>query len=101
MKVRTTNGLINVPNNPMQAYLMGKRHGTQENMDLVSMALLDKCGFHTRQDGPDDTQSIEYVYRQIGKYAEEINEGRMKRREIKDMLAEEAGIEFRDGGDAE
>lgn len=92
---------MRIPNNPMQAYLTGKRHGTQENMDMVAMALLDKCGFHTRQDGPDDTQSVEYLYGQIVKYAAEINEGRIKRREIKDMLAEEAGIEFRDGGDAE
>lgn len=92
---------ISIPNNPMKAYMLGKRHGAQETMDLVAMTLIDKCGFHAKREVPDDTQSIDFLYRQIVSYATEINEGRIKRKEIKDMLAEEAQIEFKDGGDAE
>ena len=89
---------MKIPNNPQQAYLMGKRHGTQENMDLVAMALTDKCGFHVREETEDcrDTKSVAYLYEQLEYYAAEINAGRIKRKDIKKMLAEEQSLAFED-----
>lgn len=92
---------VTIPNNPMKAFLLGKRQGTKDNMDMVAMTLIDKCCFHVKREVPDDTQSIDFLYRQLVSYAAEINEGRIKRKEIKDMLAEEAQIEFKDGDEAE
>lgn len=85
-----------IPNNPYQAYLMGKRHGMQDNMDLVAVCLLDKCGFHAKSEDVTDRQSIEYLYGQLTEYAAEINSGRIKRRDIKEMLCDEAKISFSD-----
>lgn len=85
-----------LPNNPTKAYLLGKLHGTQENMDLVAMALLDKCGFHLHSTEPGDAQSIEYLFAQLESYAAEINEGRISRRDIKKMLREDEKIIFSD-----
>lgn len=84
---------MKVPNNPMQAYLVGKRHGTQENMDMVAMALTDKHGWGITGEG----DTIEALYAQLEYYAEEINTGRIKRRDIKAMLAEEHKLAFCDG----
>lgn len=33
-----------LPNNPKQAYMMGKLHGTQATMGNVTMVLKDECG---------------------------------------------------------
>lgn len=38
-----------MPNNPKQAYMLGKLHGTQDTMGNVAMVLLDKCGWHIKQ----------------------------------------------------
>ena len=80
----------------MQAYMQGKRHGTQENMDMIAMALIDKAGWHVKSEGPDDHNSIEWLYNQLLYYAEEINSGRINRRDIKKMLHEEENLIFDD-----
>lgn len=33
-----------LPNNPKQAYMSGKLHGTQGTMSNVAMVLKDECG---------------------------------------------------------
>lgn len=33
-------------------FLDGKRRGTQECMDMVAMALIDKCGWHVQEETP-------------------------------------------------
>lgn len=89
---------MKIPNNPTQAYLMGKRHGAQETMDIVAMALLDKCGFHTLSEDPEDRQSIEYMFHATEDTADSINKGYIKRKDIKEVLRDEAGIRFVDDG---
>jgi hypothetical protein len=80
----------------MKAYLMGKRIAAQETMDMVAMALLDKCGWHTLTEGEDDRQSIEMLYHALEDIADSINRGYVKRRDIKTMLREESGLQFSD-----
>ncbi len=87
-----------LPNNPKQAYRLGLRHGTQQAMDLMAMALLDKCGFHTFSENSEDRQSVEHVYHAIEDTADSINKGYIKRRDIKAVLRDEAGIRFVDDG---
>lgn len=53
---------LTLPNNPAKAYSIGKLEGTQDNMNLVAMALLDKCGWHLRNEDADDRQSIAYLF---------------------------------------
>lgn len=74
----------------------GRLKGTQECMDMVAMVLMDKCGWHVFEETADsrDTHSIAYLYECLEKLAEEINEGRIRRRHIKDMLKEEYGVVF-------
>lgn len=74
-------------------FMDGKRRGTQECMDMVAMALIDKCGWHVQEETPDsrDTHSIAYLYECLEKITQEINEGRIKRKHIKDMLNAECG----------
>lgn len=76
-------------------FMDGKRRGTQENMDMVAMVLMDKCGWHVQEETADsrDTQSIDAC---LEKMAEEINEGRIKRKHIKDVLKDECGVVFGD-----
>ena len=31
-------------------FMDGKRRGTQENMDMVAMVLIDKCGWHVLEE---------------------------------------------------
>jgi hypothetical protein len=85
---------MKIPNNPQQAYMIGKRDGTRENMDMIAMALLDKAMWHILSDGPEDRESIEWLYNQLVYYAGEINSGRIKRRDIKEMLRDEHNMEF-------
>ena len=65
---------------------------------MVAMALLDKCGWHVHEQTPDsrDTLSIAYLYECLEEITKEINNGRIRRRHIKDMLAEEYGVGFGD-----
>jgi hypothetical protein len=88
--------MAKIPNNPMQAYMMGKRDGTKENMDMIAMALLDKLAWHVLQENPEDKNSIEWLFNQLIYYAEEINSGRIKRRDIKDVLLDEQNMRFVD-----
>lgn len=76
----------------------GRLKGTQECMDMVAMVLIDKCGWHVQEETPDsrDTHSIAYLYECLEKLAEEINEGRIKRKHIKDVLKDECGVVFGD-----
>ena len=68
--------------------MQGRLKGTQENMDMVAMVLMDKCGWHIQEQTEDrrDTHSIAYLSDCLEKLAEEIKEGRIKRKHIKDML---------------
>ena len=43
-----------------------------------------------------DTMSISYLYECIVALAEEINDGRIKRKDIKQVLAEEHNVAFGD-----
>ena len=85
---------VTIPNNPMQAFLLGKRQGTKDNMDMVAMCLLDKCGFHTRSEDVTDTHSIEFLFAQLRSYTAEINAGRLARRDVAQMLADEEKLQF-------
>ena len=69
-------------------FMRGKLQGTRENMDMVAMVLMDKCGWHVLEETSDsrDTQSIAYLYECLEKLAEEINEGRIKRKHINVLL---------------
>lgn len=79
-------------------FMRGKLQGTRENMDMVAMVLMDKCGWHVFEETADsrDTLSIAYLYECLEKLAEEINEGRIKRKHIKDVLKDECGVVFGD-----
>ena len=79
-------------------FMQGKLQGTRENMDMVAMALIDKCGWHVQEETPDsrDTLSIAYLYECLEKITQEINEGRIKRKHIKDVLKDECGVVFGD-----
>lgn len=79
-------------------YMQGKLQGTRECMDMVAMVLVDKCGWHVQEETPDsrDTLSIAYLYECLTKITEEINEGRIKRKHIRDMLKDECGVVFGD-----
>lgn len=72
----------------------GKIQGTKENMDMVAMVLLDKFGFHIQEETADerDTKSLSYLYNCIVELVREVNEGRIRRRHIADMLSEEYGV---------
>lgn len=78
--------------------MKGKLQGTRENMDMVAMVLMDKCGWHVFEETADsrDTHSIAYLYECLEKLAEEINEGRIKRKHIRDVLKDECGVVFGD-----
>lgn len=78
--------------------MQGRLKGTQENMDMVAMVLMDKCGWHIQEQTEDsrDTHSIAYLYECLTQITQEINEGRIRRRHIKDMLKEEYGVVFGD-----
>ena len=76
--------------------MKGKLQGTRENMDMVAMVLLDKFGWHINEETPDnrDTESLRYFYDCVVETTKEINEGRIKRRHIKEMLADEYKVIF-------
>lgn len=78
--------------------MRGRLEGVQQTMDLCAMTLLDKCGWHVKEETPDshDTRSLQYFYDCVVETTKEINEGRIRRRHIRDMLAEEYGVEFGD-----
>lgn len=59
-----------VPNNPAKSYELGRLDGTKQCMDNVSCVLLDKFGFHVREETADehDTRSLEYLQQCIGSW---------------------------------
>lgn len=79
-------------------FMRGKLQGTRENMDMVAMVLMDKCGWHVQEETADsrDTHSNAYLYECQEKLAEEINEGRSKRKHNKDVLKDDCGVVFGD-----
>lgn len=87
-----------IPNNPTKAYMLGKLHGTQENMGSTAMVLCDKFGWHIKEQTVDehDTQSIQYLYDCLVELTEEINAGRIRHKDIKEVLAEEYNAAFGD-----
>lgn len=98
MRIKASDGrMYNIPNDPFRAYIAGRQHGSQEQMDKTAMALMDKAGWHVEPDGPEDRQSIRWLYDQLAYYTEELKAGRITRRDIKDMLREESGIRFLTG----
>lgn len=87
---------MNYPNNPKKAFLAGKRDGTVITMNLVSHVLLDKCGF-VRGDvnSPENPQnSIAYLFSKMAELAAEINEGRVKLKDIQGAMLDENNIQI-------
>jgi hypothetical protein len=61
-------------------FMRGKLQGTRENMDMVAMVLMDKCGWHVQEETADsrDTQSIAYLYACLEKMAEQEGVARLR-----------------------
>ena len=79
--------------------MKGKLQGTRENMDMIGMVLQDKFGWHVREETPDghDTMSLEYLFNCIVELTQEINNGYVKRRDIRKTLADEYKVAFTEG----
>lgn len=77
-----------VPNNPAKAYELGRLDGTKQCMDNVSCVLLDKFGFHVREETADehDTRSLEYLQQCLVELVEAKNNGYMKMADIEKAL---------------
>ena len=77
-----------VPNNPAKAYELGRLDGTKQCMDKVSCVLLDKLGFHVREETPDehDTRSLEYLQQCLVELVEAKNNGYIKMADIEKAL---------------
>lgn len=77
-----------VPNNPAKAYELGRLDGTKQCMDNVSCVLLDKCGFHMREETADshDTMSIEYLQKCLVELVDAKNSGYVTKKDIADAL---------------
>ena len=83
-----------VPNNPAKAYELGRLDGTKQCMDNVSCVLLDKCGFHVREETADehDTRSLEYVQQCLVELVEAKNNGYVKMADIEKALRGEYNL---------
>ena len=79
--------------------MKGKLKGTRENMDMIGMVLQDKFGWHVREETPDghDTMSLEYLFNCIVELTQEINNGYVKRKDIRKTLADEYKVAFTEG----
>ena len=79
--------------------MKGKLQGTRENMDMIGMVLQDKFGWHVREETPDghDTMSLEYLFKCLVELTQEINNGYVKRKDIRQTLSEEYKVAFTDG----
>lgn len=77
-----------IPNNPAKAYEVGRLDGTKQCMDNVSCVLLDKCGFHVREETADshDTMSIEYLQKCLVELVDAKNSGYVTKKDIADAL---------------
>ena len=76
------------PNNPAKAYELGRLDGTKQCMDNVSCVLLDKLGFHVREETADehDTRSLEYLQQCLVELVEAKNNGYIKMADIEKAL---------------
>ena len=85
--LKRTNGRP-VPNNPAKAYELGRLDGTKQCMDNVSCVLLDKCGFHVREETADehDTRSLEYLQQCLVELVDAKNNGYIKMADIEKAL---------------
>lgn len=85
--LKRTNGRP-VPNNPAKAYELGRLDGTKQCMDNVSCVLLDKCGFHVREETADehDARSLEYLQQCLVELVEAKNNGYIKMADIEKAL---------------
>lgn len=85
--LKRTNGRP-VPNNPAKAYELGRLDGTKQCMDNVSCVLLDKCGFHVREETvyEHDTRSLEYLQQCLVELVEAKNNGYIKMADIEKAL---------------
>lgn len=85
-----------LPNNPKAAYMLGKLHGVQETMGSVAMTLCDKFGWHIAEETEDehDDKSIRRLYDCIVSLTEEINAGRIRHKDIKEILLYEYNATF-------
>ena len=79
--------------------MKGKLQGTRENMVMIGMVLQDKFGWHVREETPDghDTMSLEYLFNCLVELTQEINNGYVKRRDIRKTLADEYKVAFTEG----
>ena len=77
-----------VPNNPAKAYKVGRLDGTKQCMDNVSCVLLDKFGFHVREETADEhgTRSLEYLQQCLVELVEARNKGYIKISDIEKAL---------------
>lgn len=91
--LKRTNGRP-VPNNPAKAYELGRLDGTKQCMDNVSCVLLDKCGFHVREETADehDTRSLEYLQECLVELVEAKNNGYIKMADIEKALRGEHNL---------
>lgn len=73
-----------MPNNPAKAYELGRLDGTKQCMDNVSCVLLDKFGFHVREETADehDTRSLEYLQQCLVELVEAKNNGYIRMADI-------------------
>lgn len=85
--LKRTNGRP-VPNNPAKAYELGRLDGTKQCMDNVSCVLLDKFGFHVREETADehDTRSLEYLQQCLVELVDARNNGYIKMADIEKAL---------------
>ena len=83
-----------VPNNPAKAYELGRLDGTKQCMDNVSCVLLDKFGFHVREETADehDTRSLEYLQQCLVELVEAKNNGYIKMIDIEKALQGEYNL---------
>lgn len=71
-----------------EAQRLGRDYGTKQCMDNVSCFLLDKCGFHVREETADehDTRSLEYLQQCLVELVEAKNNGYIKMVDIEKAL---------------
>ena len=79
--------------------MKGKLQGTRENMDMIGMVLQDKFGWHAREETTDshDTMSLEYLFKCLVELTNEINNGYVKRKDIRKTLSDEYKVAFTGG----
>ena len=84
--------------------MKGKLQGTRENMDMIGMDMIgmvlqDKFGWHVREETQDshDTMSLEYLFKCLVELTNEINNGYVKRKDIRKTLSDEYKVAFTDG----